>query len=198
MAVHRADATAGGQAQPADDPVSMALADMVLAGPLLPVAPLAEGAPVASGGPLPGEGVAAARPAWSSRFVFHNRRRFYWKVALLAATTIALVPILLWRHEQAAVVYLVTLAVVHVVGLAIVAVGVKRHDIAPDARGLAIRGIGILLIIGLLYLASKGLTTPTTGAVFWWALFAIWALHTVGLALLHIRGTREQALCPFV
>lgn len=132
------------------------------------------------------------------RWTFQRRGQFAWKVGLLLATTIALIPILLLKNEWAAQAYLWILVAIHLVGLVIIAVGVKRHHIAPDTRGLVIRLVGIALLIGLLYLASKGLRTDVAGWVFWGSLFAIWALHTLGLALLHIRGRREMAVCPFV
>jgi hypothetical protein len=128
---------------------------------------------------------------------FGNRRTFYWKTGLLAATTLALAPILLWKDLLAAQVYLVALAVVHVAGFAVIAIGAKRQDIAPGLRGLVIRLVGILILVALLALAANGLT-GTTGMVFWSSLFAIWALHTAGLALLHLRGRRELQACPFV
>ena len=133
----------------------------------------------------------------SPRFAFGNRRTFYWKTGLLAATTIALAPILLWKDVLAAQVYLVALAVVHVAGLAVIAIGAKRQDIAPGTRGLVIRLVGIAALIALLWLTAQGLTS-TTSLVFWSSLFGIWALHTAGLALLHLRGRRELAICPFV
>jgi O-antigen/teichoic acid export membrane protein len=129
---------------------------------------------------------------------FERRGQFAWKVALLLGTTVALIPILLSKNQMAATVYLWVLVAVHLAGLAIIAVGVKRHHIAPDGRGLAIRLVGIAILVGLLYLASKGLDGSVEGFVFWGSLFAIWALHTAGLALLHIRSGREAAACPFV
>lgn len=132
------------------------------------------------------------------RLVFTDRRTFWWKTALLAATTVALIPILLWQDALAATIYLWALVVVHVAGVVVVAIGVRRHQIAPDGRGLAIRLAAIAVLVGLLYLASKGLDTEVGGAVFWASLFAIWALHTLGLALLHFRSGREQLACPFV
>jgi hypothetical protein len=138
-----------------------------------------------------------AAPHPTGAFVFEERRRFLWKAALLAATTIALIPILLSKDEWAARVYLIVLVVVHVAGIFIVAVGVRRRDIAPDRRGLAIRLVAIVILVGLLYLASQGLQTATQDLLFWGSLFLIWLLHTVGLALLHVKGRRE-ATCPFV
>ncbi len=132
------------------------------------------------------------------RMTFERRRQFAWKTALLLATTVALIPILLLKHAWAAQVYLVILVAVHLVGLAIIAIGVKRTHIAPDRRGLVIRLVGIAFLVALLYVASKGLRTSTEDILFWGSLFAIWALHTVGLALLHVRSGREAAACPFV
>lgn len=132
------------------------------------------------------------------RVSFERRGQFYWKTALLAATTISLVPILLAKQVVAAQVYLVALAFVHLAGLAIIAIGVKRQHIAPDRRGLVIRLIGITALVLLLWLAAKGLRTSFGEFLFWGSLFAIWALHTLGLALLHVRSGREVAACPFV
>lgn len=113
-------------------------------------------------------------------------------------TTVALVPILLWQHALAAQVYVAFLVAVHVGGLAIFALGVRRQDIAPTRRGLWVRLSGIGLLICLLSLAAKGLQGRPAAAVFWIALFAIWALHTAGLLLLHIKTDREAAACPFL
>ena len=140
------------------------------------------------------EGTSGTGP----RLTFERRGQFAWKVGLLLATTIALVPILLSKNEMAARAYLWILVAIHVVGLAIIGIGVKRHHIAPDTRGLAIRLVGIAVLTSLLYLASKGLQGSVEGTLFWGSLFAIWALHTLGLALLHVRGRREAAACPFV
>ena len=136
----------------------------------------------------------ASGPRWT----FQRRGQFAWKVGLLLATTVALIPILLSKNAWAAQVYLWVLVAVHVIGLGIIAIGVKRQHIAPDTRGLVIRLVGIAILVALLYLASKGLQTDVAGWIFWGSLFAIWALHTLGLALLHIRGRREMAVCPFV
>lgn len=133
----------------------------------------------------------------SPAFTFHNRRQFLWKTLLLAATTIALVPILLSKNAWAAQAYLWVLVAVHVGGLFIIGAGVKRHHIAPNLRGLVSRIVGITILVALLYLASKGLQTEAEGLLFWGALFAIWALHTVGLLFLHVRTRGESAACPF-
>jgi ABC-type transport system involved in cytochrome c biogenesis permease component len=132
------------------------------------------------------------------RLVFTDRATFLWKTTLLAVTTVALVPILLWQHELAAKVYLWALVVVHVAGIFVVGIGVRRHQIAPDRRGLYIRLLAIAILIALLYLAAQGLEGKVGGVLFWGSLFAIWALHTLGLVLLHLRSQREQRLCPFV
>ena len=129
---------------------------------------------------------------------FLRRRTFLWKTLLLGATTVSLVPVLLAKQVLAAQVYLVALVLVHVAGIVVIAVGVKRTHIAPDRRGLVIRLVGIGLLIGLLALAARGLRSSAADLVFWGSLFAIWALHTLGLALLHIRSGREAAACPFV
>lgn len=114
-----------------------------------------------------------------------------WKSAFLAVTTIALIPILLYQHKLAASVYVIFLAVVHLGGLVVFAWGVKKEHFQ---RGLWIRVAGLVILTGLLYLASKGL--QATDTIFWLSLGAIWLLHTLGLFLLHAR--KEPLNCPFV
>jgi hypothetical protein len=152
----------------------------------------------AGGIPWPPAPVSAhGQAAGTGPVVFEHPRRFIWKTALLAATTIALIPILLAKDSWAATVYLVVLIVVHVAGIFIVAIGVRRRDIAPDRRGFVYRIIAIVCLVALLYLVSQGLRSATADYVFWGSLFLIWLLHTLGLVLLHVKGRREAA-CPFV
>ncbi|MGB0652478.1 MAG: hypothetical protein ACPGQL_04695 [Thermoplasmatota archaeon] len=140
----------------------------------------------------------AQSPAAGSGVVFHNRRTFWFKTAYLSVVTVAFIPVLFWKHDLAATVYVAALAAIHLVSLAVFAVGVKRHHIAPTTRGFVSRIIGLVAATGLLYLASKGLQTEAGSAIFWGSLVAIWVVHTAALALLHIRGAREEAACPFV
>ncbi|HUR62178.1 MAG TPA: hypothetical protein VM286_07425 [Candidatus Thermoplasmatota archaeon] len=140
---------------------------------------------------------APAQPPAPPALAFGNRRLFYWKAGILLVTTVALAPILLWKDEMAATVYLVVLTFVHVAGILVIAVGARRQDIAPDRRGLVLRLLAIAVLVGLLALAADGLTSDTSSGIFWSSLFAIWALHTAGLALLHLRGRRELQTCPF-
>jgi hypothetical protein len=138
--------------------------------------------------PTPGEATRS--------FEFRHRARFWWKTGLLAATTLALIPILLYESAIGAQWYLWFLLTVHVFGLGVFAWGVSRHDIAPSTWGFAARVAALVIVVALLFLASKGLQSTVGTAVFWGSLFAIWALHTGGLALLHLRGARETR-CPF-
>lgn len=130
--------------------------------------------------------------------MFAKQRQFLWKTALLAVTTLALIPILLYKSELAAVIYVVFLLVVHVAGLAVFLIGVRREDIAPSRRGLWLRLAGIAAAVLLLGLAAEGLRNEIRSAVFWASLFAIWGLHTAALSLLHIRGRPVADACPFV
>lgn len=132
-----------------------------------------------------------------SALVFHSRRKFWAKASTLAVATVALIPILLLQHELAATLYVAFLVVVHLAGLVIFSLGVRRHDIAPTRRGLRNRIIGLATAVGLLYLASKGLHTEIGSTLFWASLFAIWLIHTAALMMLHLRGRAEQAACPF-
>jgi hypothetical protein len=134
----------------------------------------------------------------NSWFTFSRGRQFLWKTILLGATTLALVPILLYKDVLWAQTYLVTLILVHIGGGVLIVVGNRRHHIAPDRRGLIIRLVGIASMVILLYIAAKGLGTTVGSWVFWGSLFAIWALHTLGLLMLHVRSRREATVCPFV
>ncbi len=132
------------------------------------------------------------------RLEFHSRAKFWWKQGLLLVTFLALIPILLYRHALGANIYLWFLGVVHLIGTAIFIIGVKKEDIAPNKRGLWGRIAGLVTIALLIYLASQGLRPDDFGtAVFWWSLFLVWAIHTAGLLLLHLRGRHEKN-CPFV
>ncbi|MES2153910.1 MAG: hypothetical protein V4510_02130 [bacterium] len=138
---------------------------------------------------------APPTPAW----LFYQRRQFLLKTILIAVTTVAFIPILLYKSEMAAVIAVSLLIVAHIAGGIIIAIGVKRHQIAPDRRGMIIRLAGLTILVLLIWLAASGLKDHDLSSnVFWGALFAIWALHTAGLALLHLRSRREQSVCPFV
>lgn len=142
----------------------------------------------------PDAGPEAGAPA--RRLEFRHRARFVWKTTLLLVTFVALIPILLYRDVLGAKAYLWFLIVVHALGLVIFSWGVSRHDIAPTTRGFVGRLAGLLTVAALLYLASKGLTSAVGSAVFWGSLFALWAIHTAGLLLLHLRGRGDA--CPFL
>ena len=130
-------------------------------------------------------------------FEFRKKAQFAWKVFTLLATFVALIPILYFQSELGAQVYLWFLVGVHILGLAVFLVGVKKEDIAPSKWGFYGRLIGLAVTGVLLFWAAKGLQTELGTAAFWWSLFLIWAIHTGGLALLHIRGKHETT-CPFV
>ena len=136
----------------------------------------------------------AASPTsfWDS-LTFAKKRQFAWKTALLAAITLALVPVMLSKHALAAQVYLGALVFIHVVVLAVFVRGVKKEDIAPSPFGLFWRLVGLLVMVALLMMVRVDPDSPW----FWGSVAAIWGLHTAGLALLHVRA-KEGAGCPFV
>ncbi len=131
------------------------------------------------------------------RFEFRKKAQFAWKVFTLFITFLALIPVLLFQSQLGAQVYLWFLVIIHILGLVIFAIGVKKEDIAPSKWGFYGRIIGLVVTGGLLYWASQDLTSQWGSAAFWWTLFLVWAIHTGGLALLHIRGKHETE-CPFV
>ncbi len=136
--------------------------------------------------------------ATGPRIEFHSRAKFWWKQFLLFTTFLALIPILLYQSALGAKVYLWFLGLVHVFGTLVFIIGVKKEDIAPTRRGLWGRIAGLVTIGALIYLASQGLRPDEFGtALFWWSLFAVWAIHTAGLLLFHLRGRHEKT-CPFV
>ncbi len=134
------------------------------------------------------------RPADGRR----ERRLFLAKATFLLITTLALVPIMVLQSALGGAIYVGFLVIVHVVGLAVFAYGLRRQHFGVSLRGLTIRIGGLVLLTGLLYLASKGLTTGLSSAVFWISLIAIWALHTAGAAMLHLMPERRDSLCPFI
>lgn len=142
--------------------------------------------------------VPITHPGAAAGFTLAKPRQFYIKSALLAFSTVLLIPILLAKSEIWATVYLVFLVVLHIVGPFIVFYGIDWHAIVGNRRVFWMRILGIAALLSLLFLASKGLQGDQASAWFWGSLFAIWALHTGALALLHIRGRESTSACPFV
>jgi succinate-acetate transporter protein len=120
-------------------------------------------------------------------------RQFAFKTLLLATTTLALAPVVLWKSALATQVYLGALVVIHVVALVIFARGVQRKDIAPTRFGLFWRVVGLAVMVALLTMIRLVPDSP----LFWPSLLGIWAVHTAGLSLLHLRA-QEGAKCPFL
>jgi hypothetical protein len=141
--------------------------------------------------------VEPAENSAEPKFEFRKKAQFAWKVFTLFVTFVALIPVLLYQDQFGAQIYLWFLVVIHVLGLIIFTIGVRKEDLAPSKWGFYGRLIGLGVTVVLLYWASQGLTNKWGTMAFWWSLFLIWAIHTGGLALLHIRG-RSEKNCPFV
>jgi hypothetical protein len=140
--------------------------------------------------------MAQKRPAptgWLDSLEFAKPKEFAWKTALLAITTVAIAPVVLWKDALAAQVYLGALVVIHVGALVVFARGVQKKDIAPTPFGLFWRVTGLAVMIALLATIKLVPDSPW----FWPTLGAIWALHTAGLALLHVRA-KDGVGCPFI
>lgn len=132
-------------------------------------------------------------PGILDSLTFAKPKQFAWKTALLAVVTVALAPVVLWRHELAAQVYLGALIAVHLGALVIFARGVHRKDVAPTPFGFFWRVTGLVVMVALL----AGLRLVPDSPWFWPTLVGIWAVHTTGLSLLHVRA-KEGAGCPFL
>lgn len=130
-------------------------------------------------------------------FEFRHKAKFVWKAVTLFITFVALIPILLYQSELGATWYLWFLVIVHVIGIAVFAIGVAKEDIAPTKWGFIGRFIGLVSVGVLLYFVSKGLQSDVGSIVFWASLFGLWFVHTAGLLLVHLRG-RTGSGCPFV
>ena len=124
-----------------------------------------------------------------------DKKAMAWKVAILAVTTLAFVPVLLSRNEHAGTWYVAALVAVHVAGLAVLLWKTPKGtwNLRDPAMWLRIAALGILAL--LLSWVGKGLT-EASGTMFWLLLAGIWLLHTAGVVLLHLRG-RDLA-CPFL
>ncbi len=144
------------------------------------------------------QATGSAETAPTGWFEFRNKARFVWKAIVLFVTIAAFIPILLYQHDLGVKWYLGFLVGVHVLGLIVFGWGVKKEDIAPTKWGLIGRLIGLASVGILLYFVSKGVTDTDAGSIiFWSSLFALWAIHTGGLLLVHLRG-REGSNCPFI
>jgi hypothetical protein len=125
--------------------------------------------------------------------IFAKKRQFAWKTTLLAAVSLGLGVVVLSKEAVVAQLYLGLLVAVHVAGLAMFAIKVDRRDIAPSRFGLLWRATGLAVMLALLTL----IRLQPDSAVFWPSLGAIWAIHTAGLSVLHLRAV-EGAPCPFL
>lgn len=140
------------------------------------------------------QGSATSAPTgWLDSLEFAKPRQFAWKTVLLAVLTLALAPVMLWKHSLATQVYLGALVVIHVGALVIFARGVQRKDIAPSGLGLFWRATGLAVMVALLAMVRLVPDSPW----FWPTVVGIWGLHTAGLSLLHVRA-KEGVSCPFL
>jgi hypothetical protein len=137
--------------------------------------------------------MATSPASWRGSVTFAHKQRFAWKSALLAALTLALAPVVLWKHALAAQLYLGLLVAIHVGALGVFIVRTRREDIAPSAFGLFWRAVGLAVAVALLTMLRLVPDSPW----FWPSLAGIWAVHSAGLALLHVRAV-DGATCPFI
>ncbi|MGH2671089.1 MAG: hypothetical protein ACRDH5_18590 [bacterium] len=134
-----------------------------------------------------------APAGWLDSLAFAKKRQFAWKTALLAAITLALVPVMFSKSALAAQAYVVALVAIHLGALAVFAKGVQRKDLAPSRFGLFWRATGLAVMVALLMM----IRLDVASAWFWPSLLSIWGVHTAGLTLLHVRA-KEGAGCPFL
>lgn len=142
----------------------------------------------------------AASPVRLPRLRLMRPKEFTVKATLLLVSTLALIPILLSKDRNAGIIYTWFLIAVHLLAPLFILWGMKKENwraMYGNPRTFWIRILGIVLLVLVLYFAAKGVRDPTMDGLFWGSLFAIWALHTAALALLHIRGRATASSCPF-
>ncbi len=134
----------------------------------------------------------APMDAEGRRWAIERPKALLWKTVLLAVTTLAFVPVLLSKSAIAGAIYVAALVAVHVIGLVVI-LAASGKSLWADKRALLWRLAGIVVLSVLLAIVGKGLTT-TTGALFWGTLILVWALHTVGALIFHVKG--DPRACP--
>lgn len=122
-------------------------------------------------------------PIHSPGLQFVDRRIFLRKIITLLVTTFALGPVLIWKHELAAMIYVAILVLIHIWALVVFIYRLEWRGAFANPGGLLLRGGGLLFFGVLLGLVQLDGQSP----LFWWSLTLIWLLHVAALGLFHLR-----------
>ena len=148
--------------------------------------------------PVTTDGTASpptAPTASGQAFTFEHRAVFAYKALALLFATLAIVPVLYWKHAFAATIYVAVLTLVHVVALVIFVWRIEWRRAFANPAGMFWRSVGLAFFTGMLALVRLDPASP----LFWGGITALWALHTGALAMFHLRGTRTGRFgCPFL
>lgn len=139
-------------------------------------------------------------PLGNTGLVLEKHRRFVRKTITLGLAIVTLAPLIWWKNQLAAGIYLGVLVLIHVFALAVFAYRIEWRDLFQHRWGLVSRVSGLVIFGGLLTLLKFD---PDSG-FFWFALTLLWAFHVGALATLHIRhrsemralASGEDAKCP--
>lgn len=127
-------------------------------------------------------------PLGNTGLVLEKHRQFWRKTITLGVAIVTLAPLLWWRSEIGAVIYLTALVLIHVFALAVFIHRVEWRDLFRG-WGLVTRVAGLVIFGGLLGV----LRFDPESQLFWGALFLLWLFHVGALAMLHVRHRRELA-----
>ena len=128
-------------------------------------------------------------PLGRTGLVLEKQRRFLRKSVTLAIAIATLAPLLWWKNELAAGVYLGILVVIHVFALAVFLHRTPWRSLFAHRWAFLARVAGLVAFGGLLGL----LRYEPDSSTFWVALTLLWFYHVGALALLHVRHRKELA-----
>lgn len=139
-------------------------------------------------------------PIGNTGWILEKQRRFVRKTITLGIAIVTLAPLLWYKSEVGATIYLAALVAIHVFALAVFLHKVQWRELFSHKAGLIARVGGLVIFGGLLGV----LKFDPASNLFWLMLTLLWAFHVAALALLHVRhraelkafATGEQAECP--
>ena len=129
-------------------------------------------------------------PLGRTGLVLERQRRFVRKSVTLAVAIATLAPLLWWKNELAAGLYLGVLVAIHVFAFAVFLHRTPWRSLFSHKAAFFARFAGLVVFTVLLGMLRY---EPASGT-FWIALTALWFYHVGALALLHVRHRKELAV----